>query len=160
MTSSSYKYPPDACFVKPEPGLILTREPVNEEIIIIFISKHPVCHRFWPDPAQAQLTVSNAICREIIPRMLTETIQDVLPLQSQRFVLPDGRLDTDKLLAEFFREHSEHWGERFDYKEAGSQMLLQAFLQRIVNSGGRIVLGRKRTDLLILCGMIRGIRNW
>lgn len=42
---------------------------------------------------------------------------------------PDGRLDLSKLLAafqEFFREHSEHWIEHFDYKEAGPQLLLQA----------------------------------
>ncbi len=72
------------------------------------------------------------------------------------YVRPDdGRLDMDSLLSafqEFFREHSEHWVERFDYKEAGPQLLLQAFLQRIVNSGGRIEreygLGRMRTDLL------------
>jgi len=82
--------------------------------------------------------------------------------------LPDRRLDVGKLLTafqEFFREHSEHWVERFDYKEAGPQLLLQAFLQRIVNSrvvgpssewtvGGRVEreygLGRKRTDLLLL----------
>ena len=55
---------------------------------------------------------------------------------------------------EFFREHSEHWVERFQYKEAGPQLLLQAFLQRIVNSGGRIEreygLGRGRTDLLLV----------
>jgi hypothetical protein len=54
---------------------------------------------------------------------------------------------------EFFRENSEHWIERFQYKEAGPQLLLQAFLQRIVNSGGRIereyALGRMRTDLLV-----------
>ena len=40
------------------------------------------------------------------------------------------------------------------YKEAGTQFLLQAFLQRIVNSGGRIEreygLGKMRTDLLLL----------
>ena len=55
---------------------------------------------------------------------------------------------------DFFREHSEHWVERFQYKEAGPQLLLQAFLQRIVNSGGRIEreygLGRMRTDLLLV----------
>ena len=69
----------------------------------------------------------------------------------------DGRLDLAKLLAafqEFFREHSEHWVERFQYKEAGPQLLLQAFLQRVVNGGGRIEreygLGRMRTDLLVL----------
>ncbi len=52
-----------------------------------------------------------------------------------------------------FREHSEHWLGRFDYAEAGPQLILQAFLQRIVNSGGRIEreygLGRGRTDLFI-----------
>ena len=43
---------------------------------------------------------------------------------------------------------------RFDYAEAGPQLLLQAFLQRIVNGGGRIEreygLSRGRTDLLII----------
>jgi hypothetical protein len=55
---------------------------------------------------------------------------------------------------DFFQEHSEHWIERFDYKEAGPQLLIQAFLQRIVNGGGRIEreygLGRMRTDLLVI----------
>ena len=49
---------------------------------------------------------------------------------------------------------AEHWIGRFDYAEAGPQLLLQAFLQRIVNGGGRIEreygLGRGRTDLLII----------
>jgi hypothetical protein len=44
--------------------------------------------------------------------------------------------------------------ERFQYKEAGPQLLLQAFLQRIVNGGGRIEreygLGRMRTDLFVI----------
>jgi hypothetical protein len=61
-----------------------------------------------------------------------------------------------KLLAafqQFFREHADVWSEGFSYKEAASQLLMQAFLQRIVNGGGRINreygLGRKRTDLFI-----------
>ena len=69
----------------------------------------------------------------------------------------DGQLRTGKLLAAFQRfcwERSEHWVERCRYKEAGPQLLLQAFLQRIVNGGGRIEreygLGRMRTDLLVL----------
>ncbi len=73
---------------------------------------------------------------------------------------PGRGKQVDKLLAAFqafFREHSEHWVERFRYKEAGPQLLLQAFLQRIVNSGGRIEreygLGRMRTDLLIVWPM-------
>jgi hypothetical protein len=64
---------------------------------------------------------------------------------------------------QFFREHSEHWVERFDYKEAGPQLLLQAFLQRIVNGGGRIEreygLGRKRTDLLVLWNHPAGVQR-
>ena len=57
------------------------------------------------------------------------------------YVKPDGDLDMDALLAgfqDFFREHSEHWNERFQYKEAGPQLLLQAFLHCIVIGGGRI----------------------
>lgn len=51
------------------------------------------------------------------------------------------------------REHSEHWSKRFQYREAGPQLLLQALLQPIVNGGGRIEreyrLEHRRTDLLI-----------
>jgi hypothetical protein len=53
--------------------------------------------------------------------------------------------------------------ERFDYKEAGPQLLLQAFLQRIVNSGGRVEreygLGLRRTDLLIIWKVEDGSRK-
>ena len=69
----------------------------------------------------------------------------------------DGRLLVLKLLVafqEYFRENCEHWVDRFGYKEAGPQLLLQAFLRRIVNSGGRIDRedgrGRMRTDLLLV----------
>lgn len=101
--------------------------------------------------------IANPIYREIIPRELAWTLQSGVAQQTKWYVTSDGRLDMPKLLRafqEFFREHSEHWIERFDYKEAGPQLLLQAFLQRIVNSGGRVEreygLGRLRTDLLVL----------
>jgi hypothetical protein len=104
-----------------------------------------------------QLAVANPIYREIIPRMLTATIQDTLSHQTAWYITPDNRLDMDKLMAafqQFFQEHSAHWLERFQYKEAGPQLLLQAFLQRVINSGGRIEreygLGRQRVDLLVL----------
>ncbi len=101
--------------------------------------------------------IANPIYREIIPRELNESTTDFIMQETAWYIQPDGRLDMPKLLGafqEFFREHSEHWIERFDYKEAGPQLLLQAFLQRIVNGGGRIEreygLGRMRTDLLVL----------
>jgi hypothetical protein len=103
------------------------------------------------------VTIANPIYREIIPRTLTSTTQDMLTQDTAWYIRPDGRLDVTRLLAafqQFFREHSESWVERFDYKEAGPQLLLQAFLQRIVNGGGRVEreygLGRGRTDLLVI----------
>ena len=94
----------------------------------------------------------------MIPRELTWAAQAGMIVDPAWFVSPtDGRLLMPQLLAAFqtfFREHSEHWVERFDYKEAGPQLLLQAFLQRVVNSGGRIEreygLARRRTDLLVV----------
>jgi len=86
----------------------------------------------------------------------------MIPNQEQSWYLTPGEkpntnyLNIPKLLQAFqqyFRENSESWIERFDYKEAGPQLLIQAFLQRIINGGGRINreygLGATRTDLSI-----------
>ena len=101
--------------------------------------------------------IANPIYAEVVPRELAWIVQEELPHDPAWYVGESGELELEKLLGafqEFFREHSEHWVERFQYKEAGPQLLLQAFLQRIVNSGGRIEreygLGRGRTDLLVL----------
>ncbi len=103
--------------------------------------------------------IANPIYAEVIPRELTVSEQMNLEARYDRawYVKEDGSLDMAKLLSafqEFFREHSEQWVERFQYREAGPQLLLQAFLQRVINSGGRIEreygLGRMRTDLLLL----------
>ncbi|MEA1884315.1 MAG: AAA-like domain-containing protein [Thermotogota bacterium] len=102
--------------------------------------------------------IANAIYREVIPRELGYMTQ--LSLESiysrQWYIEKDGTLNMMKLLKafqQFFREHSESWLTRFKYEEAGPQLLLQAFLQRIINGGGLIDreygLGRKRTDLYI-----------
>ena len=106
---------------------------------------------------EQQLTIANRIYQEVIPRELTYSTQLTIAEQTAWYVLPDGRLAIHKLLTafqQFFRENSEIWLERFDYKEAGPQLLMQAYLQRIVNSGGRVEreygLGRRRTDILVL----------
>ncbi|MDI6792688.1 MAG: ATP-binding protein [bacterium] len=116
---------------------------------------------------RGQLRIANQIYQEVIPRVLTYTTQLTISQEPAWYIRPeDGRLDIDKLLSvfqEFFREHSEHWVERFDYKEAGPQLLIQAFLQRIVNSGGRIEreygLGKMRTDLLVIWPYQLGIQK-
>jgi hypothetical protein len=112
------------------------------------------------------LRIANPIYQEVIPRELAWNIQSGMTEQASWYVQADGRLDMGKLLAAFqafFREHAEHWVERFQYKEAGPQLLLQAFLQRIVNSGGRIEreygLGRMRTDLLVIWSYTGGVQK-
>ncbi|MEW6221526.1 MAG: AAA family ATPase [Thermodesulfobacteriota bacterium] len=105
---------------------------------------------------QGNLRIANPIYQEIIPRQLTASVQVTITHEAPWYLCPDGRLDMNRLLAafqDFFREHAESWLERFHYREAGPQLLMQAFLQRIVNGGGRIDreygLGRMRTDLLL-----------
>ena len=111
----------------------------------------------------APIRIANPIYREVIPRDLTWTTQESLTHDPAWYVDAAGNLRLTEFLAafqEFFREHSEHWIERFQYREAGPQLLLQVFLQRIVNSGGRIEreygLGRMRTDLLIVWPVAAG----
>ncbi len=115
-----------------------------------------------PDPP---VRIANPIYAEVVPRELTRLAQEELAFDPAWYMDDSGGLQMDKLLAafqQFFREHSEHWAGRFQYKEAGPQLLLQAFLQRVVNSGGRIEreygLGRGRTDLLVMWPGIAGGR--
>ena len=102
--------------------------------------------------------IANPIYQEVVPRELGYILQSSLDENVAWYVRDDGRLDMAKLLtafATFYGEHAEHWLGRFeDYREAAPQLILQAYLQRIVNGGGRIEreygLGRGRTDILVL----------
>src|SRR6056297_953838 len=105
---------------------------------------------------KGNLEIANGIYREVIPRTLSYVSQRNIVQKPQWYIEENGTLNMVKLLKafqQFFREHSESWLSRFKYEEAGPQLLLQAFLQRIVNGGGLIDreygLGRKRTDLYI-----------
>lgn len=102
------------------------------------------------------IRIANAIYREVIPRELTWSRQQTLLEQPIWYMNPDNSINISKLLKDFqrfYRENAESWDKHFDYREAGPQLLLQAFLQRIVNGGGYIDreygLGQKRTDILI-----------
>ncbi len=100
--------------------------------------------------------IACGIYREVIPRELTWTTQTGLVAESQWYINPDNSVNVEKLLVDFqqfFRQNADSWIGKFDYAEAGPQLLLQAYLQRVVNGGGYIDreygLGRRRTDLLI-----------
>jgi len=102
--------------------------------------------------------IANEIYREVIPRVLTYSIQFSLHgvLEDTAFHSTDNRLDVRKMLEgfqRFYRENSETWRKRALYEEAAPQLLLQAWLQRVVNGGGQIhreyALGTGRADLLV-----------
>jgi hypothetical protein len=111
---------------------------------------------------RGNLEIANGIYHEVIPRTLSYVSQRNIVQEPQWYIENDGRLNMMKLLKtfqQFFREHSESWLTRFRYEEAGPQLLIQAFLQRIINGGGLIDreygLGRKRTDLYIRWPVIK-----
>jgi predicted nucleic-acid-binding protein len=106
------------------------------------------------------LAPSNPIYGEIIIRTLNfrsqQELEDMASLTETAAYLSEEKLDMKRLLSDFqqfWRENSEIWIERYHYKEAAPHLILQAFLQKIVNSGGRISRefagGRRRLDLCI-----------
>ena len=113
------------------------------------------------------LRVANPIYGEVLPRELTWVLQhEITPQETTWYVRSDGSLDMDGLLAAFqecFRQNSEHWIGRAQYTEAGPQLVLQAFLHRVVNAKGRIepeyALGSRRVDLLVVWPLEGGREN-
>jgi len=110
--------------------------------------------------AAKQLLPANPIYAEVIIRTLSSQVQMEI---DEPGYLPDsltymraGKLDMKRLLSDFqqfWRENSESWIKRYQYVEAAPHLTLQAFLQRIVNSGGvvsrEMAAGSKRLDLYI-----------
>jgi hypothetical protein len=103
--------------------------------------------------------IANPIYREILPRELALAANDAMPhtpLMTRRWELPDGRLDFSGLLAafvDFWRQHGEWMVRGQQWPEAAHQVVLMAFLHRVINGGGYIEreygLGRRRLDLYI-----------
>jgi hypothetical protein len=92
-----------------------------------------------------RLIPANPIYAEVMLRVLSDPAQTAMEGQDYAPAGPaylvDGKLDMRRLLGDFqafWREHSEMWIERFQYKEAAPHLILQAFLQRVINAGGRI----------------------
>jgi len=102
------------------------------------------------------LRIANPIYKEVIVRVLGDRAEDRVLVQPHAFVLPDGRLAFRKMMrafGKFWRENGEILATRMPYPEAGPQLVLMAFMQRIVNGGGYIDreygIGRRRIDLLV-----------
>ncbi|MDR1251346.1 MAG: PD-(D/E)XK nuclease domain-containing protein [Treponema sp.] len=102
------------------------------------------------------LVVANPIYREALARQMTCGTQAAVPEPEWRWEKLDGALDMERLMKEFqqfWRENSEVWERKSNYTEAFPHLLLQAFLQRVLNGGGQIereyAAGRGRMDLCV-----------
>ena len=100
--------------------------------------------------------VENPIYREVIVRVLASAVEANVTDEPHRFVLPDGRLAFRKLLrafSAFWLEHGAALLGTSPYHEVAPQLVLMAFIQRIVNGGGFVDreygVGRGRVDLLV-----------
>jgi hypothetical protein len=114
------------------------------------------------------LRVANPIYREVIARVLAGDVELQVQAEPKSFVLPDGRLDFDRFLREFaafWRQHGEVLAAGVSYHEVAPQLVLMAFLQRVVNGGGFVEreygVGRGRIDLLVRWPYVeQGQRRW
>ena len=106
---------------------------------------------------RGQIRISNPIYQEVIVRVLGTTAEAQVDVPDTRtFVRRDGTLDIRRLLEEFaafWREHGEVLAGKMTYHEVAPQLVLMAYLQRVVNGGGFIDreygVGRGRIDLLV-----------
>jgi len=102
------------------------------------------------------IEIANPIYREVIPRALTFDTQVTIGEKPDWYVRPDGSLDLPKLMQAFqtfWREDAHVTVEGAAYRESHPHIMLMAFLQRIVNGGGRVEreygVGRGGLDLLV-----------
>lgn len=102
------------------------------------------------------LRMANPIYTEVVARVLSAGIQHVVMADPRSFVRGDGRFDVGVLITEFLEfwvEHGAIMTKNLSYQEAAPQLVLMAFLQRVVNGGGVVTreygIGRKRIDLLV-----------
>ena len=107
-----------------------------------------------------EILPANKIYNEVIIRTLSsdsqfELIQKIKP----NWVDDHDQIDMVRLLKgfqQFWRENSDIWIEKYEYKEAAPHLILQAFLQRVINGGGTIIReyasGRERMDLCVIFG--------
>ena len=110
------------------------------------------------EDALKRLIPANPMYAEVIARYLTRDDQDdmMASVPDIPWVRDDGVDMQGLLLAfqDFWRENAQMNRAPFDYNEAYPHIVLQAFLQRVLNGGGEIIremaLGKGALDLGVL----------
>lgn len=107
------------------------------------------------------LEVANPIYREVIVRELTQGPRASLPKLHATWLDAEGRLDPDALCDAFlasWRQHGDALQRSAPYQEVAAQLVLMAFLHRVINGGGSIereyAIGRGRMDLCLRLGAV------
>ena len=100
--------------------------------------------------------IANPIYQEVIVRVLGSPVEGMMDADPRSYVTPTGMFDMERLLhdfAAFWRENSDILVGSVHYREVAPQLVLMAYLHRLVNGGGHISrevgIGRKRIDLLV-----------
>ena len=105
--------------------------------------------------------IANPIYREIIPRVLTSTLEKQLRVAAAPYIAADGSLDFDRFLDDFrtfWLAHAEFFLKRQPYSEAAAELIFMAYLQKLLGGGGlrrgtaidrEFAVGSGRIDLLI-----------
>jgi hypothetical protein len=116
---------------------------------------------------------ANPIYAEMIIRALSWDAQESIRYTHNEYAAPRylkddepsvRKLDMDFLIRDFqtyWRENSDIWKKRYkidlyQYDEAAAHLVIQAFLDRVVNAGGKLIremaLGSRRVDLCVIYG--------
>ena len=105
---------------------------------------------------QGVLRIANPIYNEVIARTLNADIQMNLSPELIHRWMDAQSIDMTGLLTEFqrfWRDNSEAWTDRFQYKEAAPHLILMGFLQRVINGGAKIdrefATGTRRVDICV-----------
>ncbi len=107
------------------------------------------------------LVVANPIYREVLPRALASGPLDTLPRIAPTWLNADATLNPARLLdafLAFWRQHGQPLLGSAPYHEIAPQLVMMAFLHRVINGGGTLereyAIGSGRMDLCLRYGSV------
>ncbi len=110
------------------------------------------------------IDIANPIYHEIIPRALVNPTKRIIRYDLANYLDENANLNIHEIMRTFqpfFRKHAPSWNEQFLYREAGSHLFLQAYLQRIIDGGGSITryYGISRNQISLVLNWPHGMED-